>query len=89
MTDFLRRLHRSGRLFFGTSAGSIMLSRKWVRWRDPHDDRSAELFPCLGLHPFYATPTARKTTGGVKDSARAVSDWDNRLWHRHGNRHCR
>jgi len=52
MTDFLRRLHRSGRLFFGTSAGSIMLSRKWVRWRDPHDDRSAELFPCLGFTPI-------------------------------------
>jgi peptidase E len=51
MTDFLRRLHQSGRLFFGTSAGSIMLSRKWVRWRDPHDDRSTELFPCLGLTP--------------------------------------
>jgi cyanophycinase-like exopeptidase len=49
MTDFLRRLHRSGKLFFGTSAGAIMLSSKWVRWRNPDDDRTAELFPCLGM----------------------------------------
>ena len=52
MTGFLRRLHRSGKLFFGTSAGSIMLSRKWVRWRDPHDDQSTELFACLGVTPI-------------------------------------
>ena len=48
---FLRALHRAGKPFLGVSAGSIMLSRLWVRWRDPNDDRSAELFPCLGLAP--------------------------------------
>ena len=52
MTGFLRRLYRSGKLFLGVSAGSIMLARKWVRWRDPHNDESAELFPCLGLAPI-------------------------------------
>lgn len=51
MTGFLRRLHRSGKLFLGVSAGSIMLARKWVRWRDPRNDESVELFPCLGLAP--------------------------------------
>jgi cyanophycinase-like exopeptidase len=35
--------------FIGVSAGSIMLARSWVRWRDPHDDTSVELFPCLGI----------------------------------------
>ena len=52
MIDFLRRLYRSGKLFLGVSAGSIMLARKWVRWRDPHNNGSAELFPCLGLAPI-------------------------------------
>jgi hypothetical protein len=52
MTGFLRRLHRSGKPFLGVSAGSIMLARKWVRWRDPHNDESAELFSCLGLAPI-------------------------------------
>jgi hypothetical protein len=26
-----------------------MLCRSWIRWADPGDDGSAELFPCLGL----------------------------------------
>ncbi len=49
MIEPLRLLHRQGKPFFGISAGSIMLARQWVRWRDPHDDASAELFPCLGI----------------------------------------
>ena len=52
MTGFLHRLYRSGKLFMGVSAGSIMLARKWVRWRDPHNNESAELFSCLGLAPI-------------------------------------
>ncbi|MGO8989410.1 MAG: Type 1 glutamine amidotransferase-like domain-containing protein [bacterium] len=52
MTGFLRRLHRSGKLFLGVSAGSIMLARKWVWWKEPHDDESAEIFSCLGLAPI-------------------------------------
>jgi cyanophycinase-like exopeptidase len=49
MVPFLREVHRSGIPFVGVSAGSIMLCRSWIRWTDPGDDRSAELFPCLGL----------------------------------------
>jgi peptidase E len=52
MTGFLRRLYRSGKPFFGTSAGSIMLAQKWVRWRNPDDNESAEAFPCLDLAPI-------------------------------------
>ena len=51
MSRFLRALHAAGRPFFGVSAGSIMLARAWVRWRDPDVEESAELFPCLGFAP--------------------------------------
>ncbi len=51
MAGFLRQLAERGKPFFGVSAGSIMLARQWVRWRDPSDDSSAELFPCLGIAP--------------------------------------
>jgi cyanophycinase-like exopeptidase len=51
MARFLRALHASGKPFLGVSAGSIMLARSWVRWRDPNGEQSAELFPCLGFAP--------------------------------------
>jgi peptidase E len=51
MVGFLQDLARQGKLFLGVSAGSIMLSREWVRWKDPRDDSSARLFPCLALVP--------------------------------------
>ncbi len=51
MMRFLRALHEAGKPFFGVSAGSIMLARAWVRWRDPNNDQSAEVFPCLGFAP--------------------------------------
>ena len=44
-------LYQQGKLFFGISAGSIMLAKEWVRWKNPDDDSTAELFPCLGLAP--------------------------------------
>ena len=53
MIDFLRDQHRNGKPFFGVSAGSIMLAKSWVRWRDPDVDSSAELFPCLGIAQVY------------------------------------
>lgn len=43
--------HRGGAPVFGISAGAILLARRWIRWRDPEDDGSAELFDCLGLAP--------------------------------------
>ena len=49
MIALLKTLYRSGVPFLGISAGSIMLAERWVRWRDPEDDESAELFPCLGV----------------------------------------
>ncbi len=49
---FLRQLFDNGKLFFGSSAGSIMLGRQWVRWEDPDDNATASLFPCMGLAPI-------------------------------------
>ena len=49
MIGALQRLYRAGKPFFGMSAGSIMLARRWIRWRDPDDDASAERFDCLGF----------------------------------------
>jgi peptidase E len=52
MLDFLNGLYRQGKPFFGISAGAIMLAKKWVRWPDPDNDASAELFPCLDYAPI-------------------------------------
>jgi len=52
MLGFLTDLYRQGKPFFGISAGAIMLAKRWVRWRDPDDDNSAELFPCLDFAPI-------------------------------------
>ena len=49
MSEFLKELHTQGKVVFGTSAGAIMLAKEWVRWPDPEDSDSAELFPCLNL----------------------------------------
>ena len=49
---FLRDLFKKGKPFFGSSAGSIMLARQWVRWDDPDDDATASLFPCMGFAPI-------------------------------------
>ena len=53
MDLLLEDLYIAGKPFFGISAGSIMLTKSWVRWRDPHDEASAELFSCLGLASVY------------------------------------
>ncbi len=52
MVSFLRELYEDGKPFFGISAGSIMLAKEWVRWRDPEDNSTADLFPCLGFAPI-------------------------------------
>jgi len=52
MLEFFNNLYRQGKPFFGISAGAIMLASRWVRWTDPNDDSSAELFPCLGYAPI-------------------------------------
>lgn len=51
LNGFMRELYERGKLFIGVSAGSIMMGARWVRWADPEDDATAELFGCLGLVP--------------------------------------
>lgn len=51
MVNPLVELYRAGKSFFGFSAGSIMLAKEWVHWRDPDDNATAEIFPCIGLAP--------------------------------------
>lgn len=60
LVDFFRDLHQQGKLFFGISAGSIMLAKEWVRWRDPDDDASSELYPCLGIAPVICDTHAEE-----------------------------
>lgn len=48
LAPFFRELYGGGKLFFGISAGSIMLARTWVRFRDDGGP-GGELFPCLGI----------------------------------------
>jgi cyanophycinase-like exopeptidase len=60
MVGFLQDLARQGKLFFGVSAGSIIMSREWVRWRNPDDGSTVELFPCLGLVPIICDTHAEK-----------------------------
>jgi peptidase E len=52
LVDFFWDLSRQDKLFFGVSAGSIMLANEWVRWSDPEDETTAELFHCLGIAPL-------------------------------------
>jgi peptidase E len=52
MMGYFAELANQGKLLFGVSAGSIMLSQSWVRWQDPQDDSSAELFSCIGMAPL-------------------------------------
>ncbi len=60
MVGFLQRLYEDGKPFFGVSAGAIMLAKKWVRWRNPDDDSTAELFPCLGIAPVVCDTHAEQ-----------------------------
>ena len=48
----LRERHEAGAVLAGFSAGSILLSRQWVRWPDPDNDASAEPFDCLAMAPL-------------------------------------
>jgi len=51
ITGFLLELYKEGKPFFGLSAGSIMLAKEWIRWKNPDDDTTAEIFPCLNIAP--------------------------------------
>lgn len=52
LTDALLAAHARGACFIGLSAGSLMLARAWIEWRDPDDDATARVFPCLGFAPL-------------------------------------
>lgn len=60
IVPLLKELYKKGVLFFGLSAGSIMLGTKWIRWNDPEDDSSAELFDCIGIVPILCDTHAEK-----------------------------
>jgi peptidase E len=47
--ELIAAKHRAGAPLVGVSAGAIMLASRWVRWRDPDDDATAEAFDCLGF----------------------------------------
>ena len=49
---FLTELFNDGKLFFGVSAGCIMMGRNWVHWDVENDDSTASLFDCLNFVPF-------------------------------------
>ena len=49
LAEYLTELYQLGKPFFGISAGTIMLAKEWIRWRNPDDDTTAEIFPCLGM----------------------------------------
>jgi peptidase E len=52
LSEPLARKHAAGTPLLGVSAGAILLCRRWIRWRDPDDDGSAEPFDCLALAPI-------------------------------------
>jgi dipeptidase E len=74
MVEFLTGLYRQGKPFFGLSAGSIMLGKEWVRWRDPDDDSTAELFPCLGFAPVICDTHDEEDGWQELQDAVALSD---------------
>jgi peptidase E len=59
-TGIFQDLYQQGKLFFGVSAGSIMLANEWIRWSDPDDESTAELFPCLGIAPLICDTHAEE-----------------------------
>lgn len=56
----LKQLLRDGKTFIGSSAGSIMLAAKWIRWPDRSEEESTELFPCAGLAKVLCDTHAEK-----------------------------
>jgi cyanophycinase-like exopeptidase len=60
MLNIFSELYREGKVFFSASAGSIMLCKQWIRWKDPADDLTAEIFPCLGIVPLICDTHAEE-----------------------------
>ena len=49
---FLTELYSNWKMFFGVSAGCIMMGRNWVHWDVENIDDTASLFDCLNFVPF-------------------------------------
>jgi|WetSurMetagenome_2_1015567.scaffolds.fasta_scaffold29534_2 cyanophycinase-like exopeptidase len=60
MLNLFGALYGEGKVFFGASAGSIMLGREWIRWEDPDDESTAELFPCMDIAPLICDTHAEE-----------------------------
>jgi peptidase E len=60
LVAFFLELYNENKLFFGVSAGSIMLANEWITWSDPDDESSAGLFPCLGIAPLICDTHAEE-----------------------------
>ena len=48
----LTDLYSAGKIFFGISAGCIMMGEHWVHWDKEGDDSTSSLFDCLKFVPF-------------------------------------
>ena len=60
LVSCLKSMYDSGILFFGISAGSIMLGTHWVEWENPDDESSAALFDCIGIAPVVCDTHAEE-----------------------------
>ncbi len=63
LTPLLRAHYDNGTVFVGLSAGSIMLSRQWVRWRIPTTIRLPKSSPAWALRRYSAILTEKLKTG--------------------------
>jgi len=74
MVGYLRQLYEDGKPFIGVSAGAIMLAKKWVRWKDPDDDSTPQLFPCLNIAPVVCDTHAEQDDWEELKMALKLSD---------------
>ena len=77
LAPFFNELYRGGKLLFGVSAGSIMLARAWVRWKDEEDSVGC-LLPCRHL---VRRARRKGELGGTQGAAEAFVRIERRLRH--------
>jgi peptidase E len=75
LDKFLKKLYESGKLFFGVSAGCIMMGRHWVHWDKDGDDDTASLFDCLDFVPYtFDVHGEEENWKGLKCATRLLGD---------------